>query len=130
MAFVEQARSLDARRTDLVGISLATSPGKAAYIPLGHDHGTQLDRDTVLDALRPVLQDAAILKILHNAKFDLHVLEGAGVTEIGPIDDTMLISYALEAGAHGHGMDELANLHLGHTPISYDEVTGTGRSRK
>ena len=71
----------------------------------------------------------SVLKILQNAKFDMMVLARAGFPPITPIDDTMLISYAQEAGAHGHGMDELSRLHLGHTPIPYDEVTGTGRNR-
>ena len=70
-----------------------------------------------------------MLKIYQNAKFDMLVMERAGFPAAAPFDDPMLISYAQEAGMHGHGLDELAQLHLGHTPISYDEVTGTGRNR-
>jgi DNA polymerase-1 len=73
--------------------------------------------------------DPSILKILQNAKFDMIVLGRAGFPPLTPIDDTMLISFAQDAGAHGHGMDELSRLHLGHTPIPYDEVTGTGKGR-
>ncbi|SIQ47135.1 DNA polymerase I [Acidiphilium rubrum] len=129
VAIDTETTDLNARRTRLVGISLATAPGVAAYIPLGHELGEQLPRGAVVEALAPVLGDRAILKIFHNAKFDLHVLAGAGLADAAPIDDTMLISYALEAGAHGHGMDELSALHLDHKPIAYDEVTGTGRNR-
>ncbi|MCF3948844.1 DNA polymerase I [Acidiphilium sp. AL] len=124
-----ETADLNSRRTRLIGISLAIAPGRAAYIPLGHELGEQLPRARVYEALAPVLNDPAILKIFHNAKFDLHVLAGAGLPDAAPIDDTMLISYALEAGAHGHGMDELSALHLDHKPIAYDEVTGTGRNR-
>jgi DNA polymerase-1 len=84
------------------------------------------------DAVRilgPLLADPATLKIGHNFKYDLHVFAGCGLAHVASIDDTMLISYVLEGGRHGHGMDELASLHLGHKTISYDEVTGTGKAR-
>ncbi|MDD2875689.1 MAG: DNA polymerase I [Acidiphilium sp.] len=129
VAIDTETTDLNARRTRLVGISLATAPGVAAYLPLGHELGEQLPRVLVCAKLAPILNDPAILKIFHNAKFDLHVLAGAGLADAAPIDDTMLISYALEAGAHGHGMDELSALHLDHQPIAYDAVTGTGRNR-
>lgn len=127
--------SLNARTAGLVGISLATAPGKAAYIPLRHDGtleqpaGHQLAVDDVLARLSPLLADDTVLKIFQNAKYDLLVFANAGVETITPIDDTMLMSYAQSAGEHGQGMDELAQLHLDHTPISYDTVTGTGRNR-
>jgi DNA polymerase-1 len=129
VAIDTETTDLNARRTRLVGISLATAPGTAGYIPLGHETGEQLSRGIVRDKLSPLLADPAILKIFHNAKFDLHVLAGNQFPDAAPLDDTMLISYALEAGAHGHGMDELSVLHLDHKPIAYDEVTGTGRNR-
>jgi len=129
VAIDTETTDLNARRTRLVGISLATAPGRAAYLPLGHEAGEQLPRALVQARLAPILTDPAILKIFHNAKFDLHVLATAALPDAAPFDDTMLISYALEAGAHGHGMDELSVLHLDHKPISYDEVTGTGRNR-
>ncbi|WP_287998265.1 DNA polymerase I [Acidiphilium sp.] len=124
-----ETTGLNPRHAKLVGISVATAPGRAAYIPLGHEDGPQLPRPLALERLAPVLADPSILKIFHNAKFDLHVLERAGLADATPVDDTMLMSYTLGAGRHGHGMDELSALHLDHRPISYDEVTGTGRSR-
>ena len=130
LAIDTETDSLDALRANLVGISLATKPGHACYIPLRHEAaGVQLPPEAALAALAPLLTDPSILKILQNAKYDLLVLARAGLLTITPIDDTMLISYAMEAGAHGHGMDELSALHLGHTPISFDSVTGTGKSR-
>jgi DNA polymerase-1 len=131
LALDTETDGLDALRARLVGISLATAPGRACYLPLRHEEGrTALTPEAALAALAPLLADGSVLKILHNAKFDLAVLGRAGIAvDIAPIDDTMLISYAQAAGAHGHGMDELALLHLGHRPISYDEVTGTGRAR-
>ncbi len=130
LALDTETDGLNALRARLIGVSLATAPGRACYLPLRHEGAaTALTPEVALAALAPLLADASVLKILQNAKFDLAVLAGAGVPEITPIDDTMLISYAQAAGAHGHGMDELAHLHLGHRPISYDEVTGTGRAR-
>ncbi len=122
--------SLDPMRANLVGFSLATAPGRACYVPLRHvGADAQMDPDAAVSALAPLLTDAAVLKVFHNAKFDLTVLCRAGAPVASPLDDTMLLSYAQDAGAHGHGMDELSVLHLGHTPISYDEVTGTGKAR-
>ena len=121
---------LDAMRANLVGISLATAPGRACYIPLRHEATPgQLAPETALAALAPLFADPSVLKIFQNAKFDLMVFARAGLTAIAPLDDTMLISYAMSAGSHGQGMDELSGLHLGHTPIAYDSVTGTGKSR-
>jgi DNA polymerase-1 len=121
---------LDAMRAHLVGLSLATAPGRACYVPLRHEAaGPQVALAEAIEILSPLLADPCVLKILHNAKFDLLVLARAGFPLPAPIDDTMLISYCMEAGAHGHGMDELSSLHLGHKPISYDDVTGTGRNR-
>jgi DNA polymerase-1 len=143
-----ETTSLDAMRAELVGLSLCVAPGAAAYVPLAHVRpgsaaaagelafGSeapsrlpgQLETAAVLDRLRPLLEDPAILKIGHNIKYDALILARHGV-RVAPVDDTMLISYVLEGGAHGHGMDELAQLHLGHRTITYDEVTGTGRGR-
>jgi DNA polymerase-1 len=114
----------------LVGFSLAVAPGRAAYVPLRHEGvAEQVPLDTAIAALGPILADTSVLKIYQNAKFDLLVMLRAGFPLAVPVDDTMLISYAQEAGMHGHGLDELSRLHLGHSPISYDEVTGTGRNR-
>lgn len=129
---------LDTMQCRLVGISLAVAPGEAAYIPLLHGQGdgldfadaapAQLSLADVQGVLAPLLVEASVLKVLQNAKFDLAVLarHGFGLT---PIDDTMLMSYALGAGAHGHGMDELAQKYLGHIPISIKELLGTGKNK-
>ncbi|WP_082012279.1 DNA polymerase I [Belnapia sp. F-4-1] len=140
--------SLDALKANLVGVCLATAPGRACYIPLRHvspgvsqgdmlaepgkvEGPPQIPFAEAMAALKPLLEDPAVLKVLQHAKYDLEVLgraENGGIA-VAPIDDTMLISYAMEAGKHGHGMDELSRLHLDHTPVPYDQVTGTGRAR-
>ena len=130
VAIDTETDGLDALRAGLTGISLAVAPGRAAYVPLGHRTLTpQMTLADARAALGPLLADPTVLKIYQNAKFDHEVMEHAGFPAAAPFDDTMLISYAMEAGQHGHGMDELSRLHLGHTPIPYDEVTGTGRAR-
>ena len=132
LALDTETDGLDPMRARLVGFSLAVAAGRAAYVPLRHellDPHPQLPVEAAIAALDPVLTDPGILKIFHHAKFDMLVLTRAGFAPPAPYDDTMLISYAQEAGMHGHGLDELAQLHLGHTPITYDEVTGTGRAR-
>ncbi|MFA7277129.1 MAG: DNA polymerase I [Pseudobdellovibrionaceae bacterium] len=125
---------------DLVGISLATRPGRACYIPVGHSFGTglldNLDKaqlvqakiGEILPVLQPFFTDPTIAKIGHNIKFDLQMLRKAGF-DIDRPEDTMLLSYVLDGTAHGHGLDDLARDFCGHTMISYDSVTGTGKSR-
>ena len=129
VALDTETDGLDALRATLTGFSLAFALGRACYVPLRHTGAAQLAPAAALRLLAPLLADPAVLKVLQNAKFDLAVLARAGIATITPIDDTMLLSFVMEAGAHGHGMDELSQLHLGHTPISYDSVTGTGRNR-
>jgi len=122
--------SLSALMASLVGFSLATAAGRACYVPLRHQGvDAQMAPTDAIAAIAPLLADPSVLKVLQNAKFDLHVLARAGAHAVAPIDDTMIISYCQEGGRHGHGMDELSRLHLGHSPITYDEVTGTGRAR-
>jgi DNA polymerase I len=121
---------LDAMRAQLIGFSLATAPGRACYVPLRHaGDAAQIPPEQAIAALAPLLTDPSVLKVFQNAKFDLMILMRAGAPQATPIDDSMVISYAQEAGAHGHGMDELSRLHLDHTPIAYDSVTGTGKGR-
>jgi len=130
VALDTETDSLDAMRANLIGFSLATAPGRACYVPLGHSTAeTQVAKDAAVALLAPLLADASVLKVFLNAKFDMMVLQRAGLPLAAPIDDAMLISFCQEAGLHGHGMDELSMLHLGHRPITYDEVTGTGRAR-
>ncbi len=145
LAVDTETDSLTACSCKLVGISMAVEQGAACYIPVGHvgpdgakaegsldlmpsDAPKQLPVDEVVAKLKPLLEDPSVLKIGHNLKFDIQVFGSHGI-RLAPIDDTMLISYVLETGLHGHGMDELAKLHCGYTPITYDQVTGTGKSR-
>ncbi|MDR3532604.1 MAG: DNA polymerase I [Rhodopila sp.] len=130
VAMDTETDGLDAMRARLVGFSMATAPGRACYVPVGHEVlGEQIKLAAAVEVLGPLLTDPSVLKIFQNAKFDMMILSRAGFPMPSPVDDSMLISYAQEAGMHGHGLDELSQLHLGHTPISYDEVTGTGRNR-
>jgi DNA polymerase-1 len=140
IGFDTETDSLDALRANLVGLSLATAPGRACYVPLRHGTAPdmlsapppeQIAPEAALAALKPLLEDPSVLKVFQHAKYDLEVLAqpGNGGIQVAPVDDTMVISYALDAGRHGHGMDELAQRHLNHTPIAYDQVTGTGRAR-
>jgi len=142
IALDTETDSLDALRARLIGVSLATAPGRACYIPLRHeatgdlaDGGAaapaQIGFDAAIAALRPLLADPAVLKVLHNAKYDVEVLARAenGALSVSPLGDSMLASCALDAGRHGHGMDELSFRHLGHKPIPFDEVTGSGKAR-
>jgi DNA polymerase-1 len=138
VAIDTETTSLDPMQCDLVGISLALAPGKACYIPVDHrksdglDFGgeaiRQLPKETVLKAMRPLLEDPSILKIGHNIKYDLQVLARCAIA-VAPYDDTMLMSYAMESGLNGHGMDELSEKHLGHKPISFKDVAGVGKSK-
>ena len=134
-----ETTSLDPMQAGLVGISLATAPGKACYIPLGHRDGVddllggglidgQLRENTVLDALKPVLTDPSIMKIGQNMKYDWLMFAQRGI-DVAPVDDTMLMSYVLDAGRNGHGMDELSQKWLGHTPVSFKQVAGSGRAK-
>lgn len=128
----------DPMAADLVGISLALHPNLACYIPLAHggtdmfaEKPAQLDAAVALAKLKPLLEDASVLKIGHNLKYDMIVLARAyaatgGVT-LAPYDDTIVMSFALDAGLHGHGMDELAATHLSHSCIAYKDVVGTGK---
>ena len=136
-----ETTALDEMRAELVGVSLCLAPGAACYIPLAHTVGDgdlfggaklaegQIDRAEALAALKPVLEDPAILKILQNAKYDVKVLARQGI-DMAPIDDTMLLSYALNGGLHGHGMDALSDRYLNHQPIPIKSLLGSGKSAK
>jgi DNA polymerase-1 len=140
-----ETTSLDPMTASLCGVSLAVAPGEACYIPCGHRKGDGLSLDLsqeqdggekivqlaeadVLVRLKPLLEDDSILKVGQNLKYDALVFLQRGI-RLNPIDDTMLMSYVLEGGLHGHGMDELSELHLSHTPIAFSEVTGKGKDK-
>ncbi|MBA3928548.1 MAG: DNA polymerase I [Xanthomonas sp.] len=128
-AFDTETDSLDPMRANLVGLSFATEPGKAAYVPVGHDYPgapPQLDREAVLAALAPVLADAGTRKLGQHGKYDLHVLRRQGVDVQGYADDTMLESFVLNAGSNRHDMDSLAKRFLGYDTVKYEEVAGKG----
>ncbi|SPH16664.1 DNA polymerase I [Defluviimonas aquaemixtae] len=135
-----ETTSLDEMLAELVGISLSVIPGEACYIPLGHRRGDgdlfgasepaegQMALDEALALLKPVLEDDAILKIGQNMKYDWKIFARHGV-RIAPIDDTMLMSYAMYSGLHNHGMDGLSDRYLGHRPIEIKSLLGTGKSQ-
>ncbi len=143
LAVDTETDSLTPATATLVGVSLSTEPGIACYIPLAHGASTaaagQLDFDAppppvqiptaeAMAILKDVLEDPSVLKIGHNFKFDHQLFARNGIA-VSPVDDSMLISYVLDGGAHGHGMDELAELHLAYTPIPFKEVCGTGKNQ-
>ena len=129
--------SLDSAEANIVGVCLATGVNEACYIPLGHTGGgdllgdgapKQIPMDEALEALRSVLEDPAVLKVGQNFKYDLGVFQRYGLRP-APYDDTMLMSYALEGGLHGHGMDAMAERHFEHKCIAFKDVAGTGKSQ-
>ncbi|MBH1367952.1 DNA polymerase I [Stenotrophomonas maltophilia] len=129
ISFDTETDALDAMRARLVGISLAVEPGRAAYIPVGHDYPgapAQLPMQQVLDALRPALQDPAKKKLGQHGKYDLHVLRRHGVAVQGYHDDTMLESFVLNSTATRHDMDSLALRYLGYSTIKFEDVAGKG----
>ena len=141
VAFDTETTGLNEMTCDLVGISLCVDPGHACYIPLTHrgESGEglfeskeltegQIPLDQALEALKPLLEDPAVMKIGQNMKYDAKVMARYGV-QIAPIDDTMLMSYAMNAGLHTHGMDALAERYLSHTPIPIKEIIGSGKSQ-
>ena len=135
-----ETTSLDEMRAELVGISLSVTAGKACYIPLGHKQGGgdlfgsselvdgQIPLEQALAALKPVLEDGAILKIGQNMKYDWKIFARHGI-RITPFDDTMLMSYAMHAGLHNHGMDYLSEHYLDHTPIPIKSLLGSGKTQ-
>ncbi|MFC3067993.1 DNA polymerase I [Phenylobacterium soli] len=145
VAFDTETDALSASSANLCGVSLAVQPGEACYIPVGHEHEheatggldfeaksavEQIPCEEVIARLKPLLEDPAVLKVAQNGKYDLAVLKRYGI-EVGPIEDTMLISFVLEGGLRkSHGMDELSKQWLEHEPISFKTVAGTGKAQK
>lgn len=145
VAFDVETTGLDAMAADLVGVSLCVEPGHACYVPLAHtgagpDQGDllgggeetsapeQIPLADALAALKEMLEDPATLKVGHNIKYDCQIMIRNGI-DVAPVDDTLVISYVLEGGLHGHGMDELALLHLGLNTIKFKEVAGIGKKQ-
>ena len=135
-----ETTSLNEMRAELVGISLCVEAGSACYIPLTHKEGAaddlfgsaqlsegQLPMDAVLSTLKPLLESPSILKIGQNMKYDAKIFARHGI-RVDPIDDTMLLSYALHGGLHGHGMDALSERYLDHSPIPIKPLLGAGKS--
>ena len=134
-----QTTSADPMRADIIGFSFALRANEAAYLPVGHRASDdllagggpapgQLPLDAVLARLKPMLEDSSVLKVGHDIKTDILVLAQHGI-DLAPADDVMLMSYVLDAGSGGHGLDELATRHLDHAPLSFQELVGKGRQQ-
>ena len=126
---------LDATQARLVGFSLATAPNRACYVPLAHgghdllsETPEQLPFAAAIERLKGLMADPSVLKVGHNLKYDMTILARHGVT-VAPFDDTLVMSFNLDAGRHNHGMDELAQRHFGHTPIAFKDVCGAGKNQ-
>jgi len=135
VAIDTETTGVDATRAELVGVSMALQPNKACYIPLAHggtglfaEKPVQLASALALEKLKALFEDPAVLKIGHNLKYDMIVLGRLGI-DVAPHDDTILMSFDLDAGLHGHGMDELAATHLSHSCIAFKDVVGTGKNQ-
>jgi len=126
LAIDTETNSLDAHQADLVGISLSTKVGKACYIPIGHNFKGCLKKETVIKKLKPLLEDKSVKKIGQNIKFDFIILFKQGIN-MNSMEDTMLMSYVLDAGKNRHNMDTLSEIHLQHKTISFKEIVGTGK---
>ena len=138
--------SLDPLQANMVGFSLSIVQGSGCYVPVRHvgsaaqgaldlggdaapsDAPTQISVTAAMKVLKPLLENRGVLKIGHNIKFDMHIFAREGLT-VAPVDDTMVLCYVLGAGKHGHGMDEVAEIHLGHTTVKYSDVCGSGRNQ-
>lgn len=128
-AFDTETTDLDYMRAELVGVSFALTPKEAAYIPLAHDYlgaPQQLDRQSVLDRLKPILENSDVKKVGHNLKYDIEVLANYGITLQGVAYDTILESYVLNSAANRHDMDGLALKYLGYRTIHFEDVAGKG----
>jgi len=142
LAVDTETTGLDQSRAGLVGISLCVRPGRACYIPLAHQAPdaqedlletaapppAQIPLQRALDILKPLLEDPAVLKVGQNIKYDMTILARHGIA-LAPVDDTMLVSFVLDGGRHGHGLDELSKRHLDHTPIAFKDVAGRGKTQ-
>jgi DNA polymerase I len=141
VAIDTETSDLDAMRAELTGISMALGPNDACYVPIGHggsdmfaERPVQVDKAAALSALKPLLESDAVLKVGQNVKYDINIFARNGIA-VAPVDDTMIISFDLDAGRSeegiggGHGMDELSERHLGHTTLTYKDICGTGKKQ-
>ncbi|WP_242138710.1 DNA polymerase I [Sphingomonas sp. TREG-RG-20F-R18-01] len=136
IAIDTETTGIDATRAELVGISMALHPNLACYVPLAHggsglfaEKPEQLTVEVALAKLKPLFEDPSVLKIGHNLKYDMIVLGRLGVG-VAPFDDTILMSFDLDAGLHGHSMNELAATHLSHSCIAFKDVVGVGKTQR
>jgi len=123
-----ETSSLDPHQAKLVGISLSTKIGKACYIPLNHNKGQNLKEESVIKLLKPVLEDKSVKKIGQNIKFDYIIFYKRNI-DMNSLEDTMLMSYVLDAGKNRHNMDTLSEIHLNHKPIAFKDLVGTGKKQ-
>jgi len=123
-----ETSSLNPLEADLIGVSFSYAPNKACYIPLAHKNIKSLKKELVLEKIKPILEDPSIKKVGQNIKFDFIVLKQNGI-EVNPIEDTMLISYTLDAGSNRHNLDTLSEIHLEHKTISYKALVGSGKNK-
>ena len=126
IAIDTETTSLDPHMAGLVGISLSTKIGKACYIPLGHKNAKCLNKEKIIRKLKPIFEDKSIKKIGQNIKFDFIILRYQGI-EMNSMEDTMLMSYVLDAGKNRHNMDALSEIHLNHKPIAFKDIVGSGK---
>ena len=126
IAIDTETTSLDPHIASLVGISLSTKIGKACYMPLGHKNAKCLNKEKIIKKLKPILEDKSIKKIGQNIKFDFIILRNQGI-EMNSMEDTMLMSYVLDAGKNRHNMDTLSEIHLNHKPIAFKDIVGSGK---
>ncbi len=123
-----ETSSLNPLEAELVGISFSYAPNESFYIPLGHKNIKGLDKQLVLKKIKSLLEDPSIKKVGQNIKYDFIILKKNGI-KIDPVEDTMLLSYVLDAGNNRHNMDTLSEIHLGHKTISYKDVVGSGKKK-
>ena len=126
LAIDTETSSLDVHQADLIGISLSTKIGKACYIPIGHKSEDCLNKGVVIKKLKPLLEDRSVKKIGQNIKFDFIILYNHGI-KMNSMEDTMLMSYVLDAGKNRHNMDTLSEIHLNHKTISFKDLVGSGK---
>ena len=126
LAIDTETSSLDAHQAELIGISLSTKIGKACYIPIGHNSDGCIKKEVVIKKLKSLLEDKSVKKIGQNIKFDFIILYKQGI-KMNSMEDTMLMSYVLDAGKNRHNMDILSEIHLNHKTITFKEMVGTGK---